>query len=82
MKEKLRIVFLSLAFIFPVFIFGQIGINTTNPKAALDIKASNPSTPNNQDGILIPRVAVFPSTNPTADQNGMLLFLTNVSGTS
>ena len=54
----------------------QVGIGTTNPKASLDIIASNSATPANTDGILIPRVDAFPVTNPTAAQDGMLVFLT------
>jgi hypothetical protein len=54
----------------------QVGIGTTNPKATLDIPASNSATPSNTDGILIPRVNAFPITSPTAAQNGMLIYLT------
>ena len=54
----------------------QVGIGATTPKAQLDIVASNPVTPTNTDGILIPRVDALPTTSPTADQNGMLVFLT------
>ena len=57
-------------------IFAQVGIHNTNPKASLDITASNVATPSNTDGILIPRIDNFPSPNPTADQNGMLVFIT------
>lgn len=54
----------------------QVGIGNTNPKASLDISASNPATPTNTDGILIPRINAFPVTAPTAVQNGMMVFLT------
>lgn len=54
----------------------QVGINTVTPQATLDIIASNVAAPNAQDGILIPRVDEFPLTNPTAAQDGMLLFAT------
>jgi len=60
--------------------YAQIGINTTNPKATLDIRASNPATPTNTDGILIPRIDTFPLTNPTIEQNGMLVYLTTMVG--
>ncbi|GGG07829.1 hypothetical protein GCM10011344_05480 [Dokdonia pacifica] len=65
----------------------QVGINTTNPKAILDILASNSTTPSATDGMLIPRISNFPSTNPVADQQSMLVYLTvartgvNISGT-
>ena len=65
----------------------QVGINTIDPKSALDITISTPGSPNSNDGILIPRLNAFPSTNPAADQNSMMVFLTtdltgiNISGT-
>ena len=54
----------------------QIGIGTTLPNAQLDIRSSNQATPANNDGILIPKVNVFPATNPTVAQQGMLVYLT------
>lgn len=61
----------------PIFnMAGQVGINNTNPNATLDVRASNVSTPANTDGILIPRADEFPLTNPTAFQDGMILFIT------
>ncbi len=62
------------------FAQAQIGIGTTTPNATLEIAPSNSASPSNTDGILIPRINVFPVTNPTAAQNGMLVFLTTVSG--
>ncbi|WP_460218460.1 tail fiber domain-containing protein [Psychroserpens sp. MEBiC05023] len=58
----------------------QVGINTTDPQSQLDIRSSNQATPSNMDGILIPKVDNFPATNPTATQDGMLIFVTG-SGT-
>jgi len=54
----------------------QVGIGTTNPQATLDIVASNSATPSNEDGLLIPRIDDFPTTNPTATQDGMMVFAT------
>jgi hypothetical protein len=71
-----------LLFICVLAIFSsnaQVGINNTNPKANLDISASNPSAPIATDGLLIPRVTAFPSP-VTIDQNGMLVFLTTAIG--
>ncbi len=62
--------------------FSQVGIGTTAPDATLDIKASNPVTPANNDGILIPKVDAFPVTNPTIAQEGMLIFLRVASGSN
>ncbi|MDY0089325.1 MAG: tail fiber domain-containing protein [Flavobacteriaceae bacterium] len=54
----------------------QVGINTTSPDAQFDVKSSNQATPANTDGILIPRIDRFPAVNPTAAQQGMLVYLT------
>ncbi len=54
----------------------QIGVGTNSPDATLDIRATNSVAPENTDGILIPRIDNFPTTNPTVSQNGMLVFLT------
>lgn len=77
------------SFLLFIFVFltaavsnAQIGIGTTSPSAQLDITATNATTPTNTDGILIPRVTAFPVTNPTSSQNGMLIFLTTVSGSN
>lgn len=53
----------------------QVGINTTDPKAQLDIASSNSVNPAITDGILIPRMENFPSLTPTVDQDGMLVYL-------
>ena len=55
----------------------QVGINTTNPQSALDISSTNTVAPENTDGILIPRISNFPATNPGANQQSMLVYLTN-----
>ncbi len=56
--------------------YSQVGIGTTNPSSKLDIKSSSITNPLNTDGILIPRMNNFPSTNPTTAQDGMLVFVT------
>ncbi len=53
----------------------QVGINTTDPKAQLDIMIPNPDSPGSTDGILIPRLSKFPTTDPSSEQHGMLIFL-------
>ena len=58
---------------------GKVGISTTSPTALLDISSTNPSAPKNTDGMLVPRLDAFPSTNPGASQNGMLIFLSTDS---
>jgi hypothetical protein len=56
----------------------QVGIATQDPKALLDIRTPNQATPTNEDGILIPKVDDFPVTNPTVDQDGLMVFVTGV----
>lgn len=69
-----------LGFLWLTKTAAQVGINTTDPKAQLDIHTADPGTPGPADGILIPRLDNFPATNPGADQNGMLIFLTSQKG--
>ena len=57
-------------------VHAQVGINTTNPNAVLEVRASNTATPANTDGLLIPKIDNFPASNPTAAQHGMLVFVT------
>ena len=65
----------------------QVGINTTDPQSTLDITAKNTGTPESTDGILIPRISNFPTTNPGTNQQSMLVYLTtnrtniNINGT-
>ncbi|NQX76606.1 MAG: hypothetical protein HRT75_02615, partial [Gilvibacter sp.] len=58
----------------------QVGINNLSPSASLDITASNQATPANTDGLLIPRIDTFPTTDPAAAQHGMLVYLTTTDG--
>lgn len=60
----------------------QVGINTDIPKATLDIGVANPATPENTDGILIPRISAFPLIDPILDQDGMLVYLTTAAGSN
>lgn len=76
MKRILFIIFLSG---IPIYGFSQVGINTTSPDAQLHIKSSDQAAPSNTDGILIPKIDAFPITNPTAAQQGMMVYLTTVS---
>ncbi|SCY25821.1 tail fiber domain-containing protein [Flavobacterium caeni] len=71
---------LLLLFFLSIKLFAQVGINTTTPNAVMDIRSGNAASPTNQDGLLIPKIDVFPVVNPTAAQNGMLVFLTTQAG--
>ncbi|MBN8565975.1 MAG: hypothetical protein J0M25_04460 [Flavobacteriales bacterium] len=59
---------------------GKIGIGTSQPLAKFHIAPSSAFAPSNTDGIIIPKVSNFPFTNPTAAQQGMLLYLTTQFG--
>ena len=69
--------FLLVAVCFVGYIgHSQIGIGNTDPKSSLDISATSTATPSNTDGLLIPRIDNFPTPDPGADQDGMLVFVT------
>ncbi|MDY3525310.1 hypothetical protein PG310_06380 [Riemerella anatipestifer] len=53
--------------------FSQVGINTENPKATLDIVTKNPDSPDSSAGILIPRVSQNPN---SGNEKGQLIFNT------
>ena len=57
----------------------QVGIGTPSPYAQLDVVSSNQALPANNDGILIPKIDTFPAVNPTALQQGMLVYLTTTT---
>lgn len=53
--------------------FAQVGINTENPRATLQIDVKNTTSPDSSTGILIPRV----SSNPAqGNENGQLIYNT------
>ena len=76
MKKIYTIIFCVLSAVA----LAQVGVNTTTPKAMFDVAASSSTSPVATDGMLIPRINVFPATNPTADQQGMLVYLTTTVG--
>ena len=53
-----------------------VGVNTSTPRALLEIPATNSSLPSAEDGLLPVRVATFPSSNPTSNQNGLWTYHT------
>lgn len=66
-------IILYLGMFYPLF--AQVGINTIDPQAQLDIQGSNKDTPQIIDGILIPRIRNFPTSQPGLNQHGILVFL-------
>lgn len=78
---RIRFLLSVLLLFSTVSLLAQVGINTTTPNAQLEIKSSNESAPTNTDGLIIPKVNAFPAINPTAAQQGMMVYLTTTSGT-
>ena len=74
-----KAVLVIVAISFSVYCFSQVGINTTTPNAQLDIRSSNQASPNATDGILVPKVDVFPI-GVNANQDAMLVYLTTTVG--
>jgi len=68
---------LIIGFIISLSTQAQVGIDTIDPKATLDIPAKNPANPDGTEGFLIPRITSFATTDPTADQDGMLVYMNN-----
>ncbi|MDH7913348.1 hypothetical protein [Winogradskyella sp. SYSU M77433] len=75
----MKTITITLFLFFSCFAFSQVGVGNTDPKSTLDISASSTTSPTNEDGILIPRIDNFPTTDPTADQDGMMVFYTGTS---
>ncbi len=77
-----------LTLCFVLITNAQVGVNNTAPKALLDISVDDSDNPKTNEGILIPRVNRFPTTNPIAEQNAMLVYLNanltnvNINGTA
>ena len=76
-----RLLFIAVCLFGPL-LYAQVGIGNVSPNATLDISATNVSTPTNTDGILIPRMDEFPAANPTAAQDGMMVFITGAGSVS
>lgn len=79
MKKHYLTIF-SFVFLMSAYVQAQVGINNTDPKASLDVTVVDPLQPSAQDGLLIPRLDSFPGTNPGADQQSMIIYLTTADG--
>lgn len=74
--------YLTTALFYVQLFFAQVGINTTAPNAQLDIRSSNQAAPASTDGMLVPKIDAFPASNPTAAQQGMMVYLTTAAGSN
>lgn len=68
----------TFLFMFYLFLINgqRVGINTTDPKSTLEIKSQDPTNPSNTEGFTVSRVMKL-AQNPTVDQDGMIVYLTN-----
>ncbi|WP_322969394.1 hypothetical protein [Faecalibacter sp. LW9] len=57
-----------------IYCFPQVGINSNEPYALLDISSTNPNSPTAKDGLIIPKVNELPQFGTEKSQ---LLFLEN-----
>ncbi|NDW08478.1 hypothetical protein [Dysgonomonas sp. 520] len=73
MMKKLKFIILLLAISFSIN--AQVGVNTNDPKALLDIRALNKTAPEQNIGLIFPRITSFPATDPTINQHGTMVFL-------
>lgn len=71
----MKIFYVFFILFVTISVNAQVGIGNSDPKAQLDISATNKEEPARIDGILIPRIDKFPIENPGSDQHGMLVFL-------
>jgi hypothetical protein len=74
--QKIMKRLLYLLLILSPYISAQVGIGTTSPNALLEIESTNQATPAITDGLLIPKIDEFPSSNPGANQDGMMVYAT------
>lgn len=79
---KTKSIFLALAIGSVTFINGQIGINTENPKATLDI-LGKPTDVTSLDGVIAPRISGndLSLKTYTSAQTGALIYVTSASNT-
>jgi len=62
------------------FAFSQVGVNTVNPKATLDIEAkSETGTTTSVDGLLMPRVDRQRAQSMTGVENSTLLYINDIT---
>lgn len=79
---KRYLFFLVICFLLKVNSTAQIGINTNNPKATLQIDALNSISPESSAGMGVPLLDNFPTQVPTVDKNAMLVYVKNSTSSS
>lgn len=75
MKTKKTLLLVMLLF-WAVLPAQRVGINTSDPKATLEIKSSDPNNPSISEGFTVSRVTKL-AQFPTVEQDGMIVYLTN-----
>ncbi len=76
---------IPLFFLYPfTFLFGQVGIGTTSPKATVEI-SGQPSVASSADGVIAPRLTrsqLISKNAYSTDQLGTIVYVTDLSGTT
>lgn len=78
------LLFFSLAFVFSMYSYSQVGVNTSTPQATLDV-VGNSSTTTAADGVLVPRISLANLKNKTAyssAQDGTLIYVNDITGST
>ena len=69
-----------IALMYSGFVFSQIGINTSEPKATFDINAKNAAgTSRTAEGLLIPRIDRQRAQSMTGVQTSTLIYINSIS---
>ncbi|WP_157886026.1 hypothetical protein [Chryseobacterium glaciei] len=77
---KKKVLFLSILLGTTSIITAQIGINTSNPTATMDITAKNATgTTSNVDGLLVPRVDKQRAQSMTGVPTSTLIYINNIA---
>ncbi len=85
MNLSLRLLALLIISCISIGSHAQVGINTVEPKADLEILANSNPGLNNYNGVIIPKVSSLPTTSdasfPGVNQAGLLLYLNTTDAT-
>jgi hypothetical protein len=71
---------LPFTFILSIYGYSQVGVNTENPQASLEISAKNPTTNDtSKEGILIPRLSRLRAQSISSPVESTLIYIDNIS---
>lgn len=75
----MKFFYILAALLISSFVYGQVGIGTTDPIADLHVQSKTTLAPGEFNGIIIPKVAVLPA---TVGPSGLIIYLTAIDGTN